>query len=460
MKDLSVNNIINDCDGILIQGSKDIILDNFSTDTRTIINGDIFVGIKGEVFDGNTMYLEALKKGVKGCILNKDISLDKEELKKYPEAFIVLVSDTLKCLQTLAHLKRKLYDIPVVAITGSVGKTSTKDLVASVLETEFNVLKTEGNFNNHLGLPLTILKLKDHNMLVVEMGMNSLGEISALSKIAEPTLSLITNVGTAHIGKLGSRENILKAKLEILDGMQDKKIIINADNDLLQSWFKENKDNLLVITYGINNGDLRAYNIEMNEFNSKFSIDKANTEVIQINTPGEHFILNSLAAISVGKYFNISIENIQKGILNYHLSKRRMEIERIHDMLIINDCYNANYDSMVSALNYLGTLKGRKIAILGDMLELGEYSQSLHESLGEFILKNKIDILVTVGNYASFIAKKSLSLGFNKENILTYNDNKEAIKDLKNILRKDDNILIKASNGMHFMEIYEALKED
>ena len=239
---LNVEDILKVCNGKLLFGDKETVCENFSKDTRTIQKDDVYVGIRGERFDGNEFYEQAFQRGAKVCIL-QDIDISNEIKQKYSDRCVVIVENTIKALQQLASYKRELYHIPVIAITGSVGKTSTKDMIASVVGTKYHVLKTEGNLNNHIGLPMTILKLKEHNALVVEMGMNNLGEISILSKIAKPTIAVITNVGTAHIGNLGSRENILKAKLEILDGLQtDGSLIINNDNDLLHEWLEKNME--------------------------------------------------------------------------------------------------------------------------------------------------------------------------------------------------------------------------
>ena len=458
MKNIYVKDLLEKCKCTLVQGDKDTILNSFSKDTRTIKNGDVFIGIKGDNFDGSSLYLEALEKGACGCILNNNIELNKEISKKYADRFIVTAENTIKVLQDLASYKRSLYDIPVIGITGSVGKTSTKDIIASVLSEKFNVLKTEGNLNNHIGLPLTILKLKDHNCLVVEMGMNNLGEISILSKIAKPTIAIITNVGTAHIGNLGSRENILKAKLEILDGLQNGKIILNNDNDLLTKWYQENKKRYEIITYGVeNSSDYMAYDITLNKDNSIF---KVNNNLFKINIPGIHFVYNSLCALAVGNIFAISTEKIKQGIENFTLTKRRMEIVNVNNYTIINDSYNANPDSVMMALTYLGSLKStRKIAVLGDMLELGDYSEKLHRSLAKTIINNKIDILITVGRNAKYISEECLNLGFNKDNIYIFNNNKEAIEKIKEIKKVNDSILLKASYGMNFIEIYNNLIE-
>ncbi len=462
MHNIYVKDLIDLCKGKLIQGNLDTPLINFSKDTRTIKPEDIYVGIKGEVINGDIFYKEALEKGCIGCILNNDANLDDDVLAKYPEAFIVLVDDTLKCLQKLASYKRSLYDIPVIAITGSVGKTSTKDIIASVLSKKYRVLKTQGNYNNALGLPLTILSLKDEDCLVLEMGMNSFGEIHTLSTIAKPTIGIITGIGTAHIGKLGSRENILKAKLEILDGMDHKILIINNDNDLLHDYYLNKQNDMEFITYGINNKSMyMAYNIVNNTLDNIYDINiQDETYNVKINTPGSHFVINSLAGIAIGLYFDISIPDIIDALNNIDLTKKRMEIETINDIMLINDAYNASLDSMEAALKYLGSLNNtRKIALLGDMLELGEFSEELHRKVGAACYNNKIDILALIGNNAKFIKDEAINLGFDSDKIYEFKDNTEAVNKLLDFLKPHDTLLIKASSGMKFYEIFNTIKE-
>lgn len=461
MNNLYLKDVVDKCNGKILLGNDSTVLENFSIDTRTIAQNEIYVGIKGDLVDGGIYYEDALNKGALGCILNESINIDEEVLTKYQDRFIVLVKDTIKCLQDLAAYKRSLYDIPVIAVTGSVGKTSTKDIISSVLSTKYNVLKTEGNYNNHIGLPLTILKLKSHNALVVEMGMSHLGEISILSKIAKPTVGVITNVGTAHIGNLGSRENILRAKMEILDGMdKNGTLIINNDNDLLHSWNTCNKD-IKVISFGIDNeSDYMPSDIECNETSSKYFVNlHGSKHEFIINVPGNHFIYNALCALSLGMLFNINIEDIKDGIENVELTKRRMEIEKINNVTIINDCYNANLDSMSSAIRYLGSLSNtRKIAVVGDMLELGEYEEQMHRMVGQEIFKNNIDIVITVGNASKYIYNELIVLGFNEKNVFQFNSNDDALIKLKGIVKSNDTVLIKASNGMKFIEIFNELK--
>ena len=381
MKQIYIKDIIEICDAELLCGNCEETLTDVVRDTREIKQGDTYVGFKGEHSDGNLLYEEALEKGAKICILqesslltnnqettNKEVELNliKEKIeKKHNNASVILVKDTIKALQQIAEYKRNLYNIPVIGITGSVGKTSTKDIIASVMSKKFNVLKTLGNYNNQIGLPLTILRLKDENAMVVEMGMNMPNEISTLSKIAKPTVAVITNVGTAHIGNLGSRENILKAKLEILDGFKENGIlVINNDNDMLHNWYIS-KSHMAhkIITFGMENkSDIMPYDVELSENGSTFKIDlDGKTYNVHISVGGNHFVLNSLCAIAIGRIFNIKTEDILRGIANFELTKRRMQVEKnANNITIINDCYNANYDSMKAALEYLGKIKAKR----------------------------------------------------------------------------------------------------
>ena len=443
MSKITIKDVQELCNGIILNGDGNIEIKNVKIDTRKINKGDIFVAIE----NGNNYIETAMEKGVSACIVEKRPS--QEILKKHPEITVVMVEDSIKTLQKLAQYKREQYNIPVIAITGSVGKTSTKDIVAKVVEQEYNVLKTEGNYNNHIGLPLTILRLEDHTALVVEMGMNHLGEIEVLTKIAKPTIAVITNVGTSHIGILGSRKNILKAKLEILEGLQENgTFIINNDNDMLHTCNKK------AMTYGIENkSDIQAYDVRIAEDSSTYK-----TEGTQINVPisGTHFVYNSLCAIAVGKALGISMDKIKKGIEQFELTKKRMELEKIHEINVINDAYNASLESMKYALEYLKNVSGsRKIAVLGDMLELGEFSEELHKKVGEEVEKQGIEVLITVGEQAKNIA----SVVASTKEVYSYNTNEEAVNKLQEIKKEGDVILLKASNGMKFTEILDKLRE-
>ena len=455
---MKIKDIIDITKGNLITGREDFECENFSKDTRTIQKGDIYIGIKGEKFDGNEFWKQALDNGAEAVII-QDIEITEVEKERYSNKIIVKVEDTLKALYEIAKYKRSLYDIPVIAVTGSVGKTSTKDVIASVVSSKYKTLKTEANNNNNIGLPLTILKLKDHEAMVIEMGMNHFGEISLLTDIARPTLAVITNIGTSHIGNLGSRENILKAKLEILEGMIVPKIIINNDNDLLHKWYEKNKNKIEIHTFGIQNeSELTAKDIKLKEESSEF-LAKSPSGLVKINVPvgGEHFVYNALCAIEVGHILGIADDNIKKGIEKFELTKKRMDIKKLaNGAILINDAYNASYESMKASLNFLARHTGkRKIAVLGDMFELGEYTEELHRNVGKEVVKNGIDILICSGENSKYIieeAKKSKNL-----KIYFMNNNEQIVEKLTQELRNGDVVLVKASNGMKFFEICQKL---
>lgn len=274
MREIRVKDIIEICNAKLLCGNKEEILENFKKDTREIEEGDVYVGIQGEKFNGSLFFEKAFENGAKACILN-NIEIKEEIIEKYKGRIIIIVENEIEALQKIATYKREGYNIPIIGVTGSVGKTSTKDILSSVMSKKYETLKTIGNYNNHIGVPLTVLRLKNQTAAVIEMGMNHSGEISVLTKIAKPTMAVITNVGTAHIGELGSRENILKAKLEILDGMEkDAPLIINNDNDMLHNWYLENKNTRKIITFGIENqSDIMAKNIVLTDEGSTFEVE-------------------------------------------------------------------------------------------------------------------------------------------------------------------------------------------
>ncbi len=457
MKELYLKEVLKQIKGEILCGDANKKIEDVSIDTRTIKKGDTYFGLRGENVDGSIYCKNAIEKGAIICFIQENIFTN-EELKKYEDkTTIILVENVEDTLVEIAKIKRQMYDIPVVGITGSVGKTSTKDVIAQVMAQKYKVQKTQGNQNNRLGVPLTIMGLKDHTALVIEMGMNHLGEISELTQIAKPTLCVISNIGTSHIGNLGSRENILKAKLEILEGMEKGKIIINNDNDILHKCNLEDKENEK-ITFGIHEkSDYTAENIEMTENENKFQI-KVDGKKYDCKTDkvGEVFILNALSAIAVGKQFNIPMEKIKQAISQPIQSKNRMEIEKINDIVIIKDYYNASLESIKPSLEYLQSLEGgRKIAVLGDIKEVGEFSQEIHEKVGKEVRKNKIDLLITVGQDARYIANSAIYEGMPKENVFVYKTNLQAAKKLKQLAKPGDKILLKASNSMHFGEIYE-----
>ncbi len=304
------------------------------------------------------------------------------------------------------------------------------------------------------------MRLKDEEAMILEMGMNHLGEIRLLTEIAKPDICIITNIGTSHIGNLGSRENILKAKLEILEGKKDPVVIINNDNDLLHKWYEENKNKMKIYTYGIEKkSNINANDIVLNSDGSKFTanIYNENKEVC-VPVGGEHFVLNALCAITVGEVLKIESNKILKGIREFKLTKNRMDIIEKNGVRIISDAYNASLESMRASLKYIADLDcKRRIAILGDMFELGDYSKKLHKMVGDEVYKNNIDILICSGEDSRYIVEQAEEDGMNTENIYYLKTQENILKKVKEIVKEGDVILIKASNGMKFYELPEKI---
>lgn len=438
---------------------KIIINNNFhkynyvSTDTRKICENSIFIALKGENFNGNNYIADASKKGSNLCIVD-EINFKNEELQDYTS--VILVENTRKALLDLAEYYRNKLNLKVIGITGSTGKTSTKDLTAAALGSKFKVFKTKGNFNNEIGLPLMIFELDNsYDVAVLEMGMSDFGEIHRLAKTARPDIAIITNVGISHIENLKTRENILKAKMEITDFFTEESIlIINNENDLLATI--EEKDYKLIKTGVENQLDYKAENIELGESYVKFSLENDNKEEkFKIDVPGKHNVLNALLAIAAGRVLDIGYDELKEGIKNLNVTSMRLDIVRANNYTIIDDCYNASPDSMKAALEVMNTLKGnRKIAVLGTMRELGDESHKAHKEIGEYAAKMGVDKLIAVGDYNS-----SYKEGFNNdENFKMFSSNTEAIKYLEELIKDEDIILIKASRSMKFEEIVKKLK--
>lgn len=450
---LYVSDVIKRCNGTLLCGDVDMVLDSFCKDTRIIKEGDIYVGIKGESFDGNSFYAEAFDKGAKGCILDKSCDVD---INKYGDKTIIMVDNTLDCIGTLAKYKRSLYDIPVIAITGSVGKTSTKDMVASVLSTKYKVLKTEGNNNNNIGLPFTILRLRDEDVMVLEMGMNHFGEISYLTDIASPTIGVITNIGTSHIGNLGSRENILKAKLELLEGLNGV-LVINNDNDIIHDNILDIKALNEIVTIGIDNDSDYMASLISDDL-TRFKI---NGNDMLCNIGNRAFIYNSLVAYAVGSLCDISVSLIRKGISSFELTSNRLEFKKAKNgAILIDDTYNASLDSIRASLEILKSRSSkRKIAVIGDILEVGDYNYDIHTKIGEELYNSNLDIIVTIGSNTRYTDSYLEKQGF--VNRYHFGSESESYDFFEDILKDGDLVLFKGSNGMKLKNIVDYLvKED
>lgn len=443
---MKVYEIVEATRGILVSGNKDDEINFFSQDSRQMTNGGMYIPLKGERFDGHNFIESAFQTGAQAIISEKDVN--------YEDKIVIKVKDTHQALKDMASYLRNHRPVKVVGVTGSVGKTSTRDMVYSVVKQKYKTLKTEGNYNNEIGLPLTILRYHDEEVLVLEMGMNHLQEMSRLSMIARPDIACITNVGTAHIGELGSRENILKAKLEIINGMKEgSTLIINQDNDMLQT---VELPHLNVVRVGKGKeASIQASHIVLEETKSSFEVEyQGKKEIIEVPVQGEHNISNALIAIAVGIELNISLEDIKKGIQEFKLTKNRMDILEKNHKTVIDGTYNANVDSMKSSIDVLANYKKRKVAILADMLELGDYSQQLHEEVGSYVASKGIDILVCVGKEAKYIYQKARE---SMKDVYYFESNQEVIARLDELLKEDDVILVKGSHSMNLKEVVEKI---
>ena len=420
-----------------------------SINSRELPPGCLFIAIKGENFDGHDYAVDALKNGAAAVLCERACGCGEKELR---------VLSTRTALLQLAAWYRAKFDIPVAAVTGSVGKTSTKDAVALVLSQGFRVLKSELNRNNEIGLPLTLFGLSDETQLaVLELGMSDFGEIGRLSHCVKPSLAILTNIGVSHIETLGTRENIRSAKLEILAGMaQDAPIILNADDPLLCG---AQTGGHPVYTYGIDAADcgFRATDLETTADGVRFTAVFADgTQAIELPVHGRHMVSNALAALAAGVHFGIAPQAAAKALAEYVSPEMRQRIRKLRDITLIEDCYNASPDSQNAALNVLrDAAKGRRIAVLGDMLELGDWREKAHRDVGIMAAQRGADMLLTYGEASQAMAAAAKEAGLtNTESFL---EKPALMERLLEILQGGDTVLFKASRGMRLEEVIAAV---
>ncbi|NLL31542.1 MAG: UDP-N-acetylmuramoyl-tripeptide--D-alanyl-D-alanine ligase [Clostridiales bacterium] len=449
--DLTLSEIIEAVNG-------EVIINNNPTfnkvciDTRKIEKDNIYWAIKGENFDGNKFVVEAFNKGASVAIID-NIFFKQDELKD--NVSVIKVLDTSKALLDLAKYYRKKLNLKVVGVTGSCGKTSTKDLIAAFLSEKYKVFKTKGNFNNDIGLPLMILELdSSYDVAVLEMGMSDLGEIDLLANTANPDIAVITNIGLSHIENLKTQDNILKAKMEIANYFDERNtLILNGEDKYLRN-VKDKCFEIVKIGYN-HEYDVYAFNIILEEEKTTFTIkDKLKEYTFTIPMPGKHNVLNSLLAIAVAKKLNVTMDEVKKGIKNLEATSMRLQVIKKEKITIINDCYNASPDSMKSSLDVLNTYTNkRKVAILGSMNELGDKALEAHEDIGNYA-SDKVDLLIAIGEY-----RNSMKAEFKGKNILIFETKEKFIDNIKDIIKKDDVILVKASRGNKFESIVKSLEE-
>ena len=451
MQKIKISEVAQATGGKILSGNPQDGFDCIGKDSRAVKQGMFYIAIKGENFDGNKYAESAMKNGAMGCLVSENIVSEKP---------VVLVDDTIKALGQLAKYYRNKFDIPYVGITGSVGKTTTKDMIACALSAKLNVMKTQGNCNNHIGLPLTLLSLDDcHEIGVTEMGMSGFGEIEYLASLVEPETAVYTNIGLSHIEKLGSRENILKAKSEMLNHLKkDGTVVLCGDDDLLLSLVKDLKHKC--ITYGIENKncDYTADNIRQSgETEMEFTIHCSEGDFQgRIPVLGDHNVNNALAAFIVARKYGVEPNDILSALSMFQPGAMRQNIVKTNGITLINDCYNSSPSSVQAGLKTLRQITGtRKIAILGDMLEMGEMSEKLHRDVGGYAVDTKTDYLIAVGDMSRFIIEGACEKGFDKNKTKFFKTNNEVNEFLDGFLEKGDAILVKASRGMKLEEIVD-----
>ncbi|MDO9492094.1 UDP-N-acetylmuramoyl-tripeptide--D-alanyl-D-alanine ligase [Acetobacterium sp.] len=454
MESISIDEILHITRGELLQGTQSLAITNVAIDSRKINNNDLYVPIVGETNNGHDYISQACSNGGRVC-------LTEERERLFPEEMTVIyVASTLAAMKALAGFNRHRYRIPVIAITGSSGKTTTKDLVAAVLSQKFHTLKTDGNFNNEYGIPQTLCNLEsDHQIAVIEMGMDHLGDISKSIQLVDPDISVITNVGLSHIERLKTQENIYLAKKEILQTLTSEGIAyINGDDEFLKKIKAEN-NRYQVKTFGLQGEHtVTAQNYTSRQTGLEIQVAwEDQNEVFTFNYPGEHNVYNCLVAIGLGYFYEMTQSEIQKGLDAFVPSGNRMDIFTVGEIKVINDSYNANPDAMRASLDVLATLGcdyQRKIAILGDMLEMGEYGPAAHLEVGSYA-RNKADILISVGDLG-----RSICQGYeNAGQVYQVSDALAAGACLKEIVQPGDIILIKASRGMGLERVIDYIKE-
>ncbi|MEJ6950939.1 UDP-N-acetylmuramoyl-tripeptide--D-alanyl-D-alanine ligase [Natronospora cellulosivora (SeqCode)] len=448
MKNLKLNFLLEAVSGKLLQGSNLIEISGVSIDSRSIDENEVFFAIIGEKFDGHDFIKDAIANGAVAVVVDRKINEVTEDIA------IILVDDTSAALQDLAkNYRLKLDGLTVIGITGSAGKTSTKDMLASVMSMRKKTKKTKGNLNNYYGLPLTLLDFEgDEDIAVLEMGMSDLGEIELLTDIAQPQIGVITNVGEAHLETLGSVENVAKAKSELISALpKDGLAILNYDNNYVRA-MKEVYKGEKIIYYGLSReADIYADNIKTRMDGSiEFSVNyQEEVNDILLNRTGRHNVYNALAVIAVARHYNLTYQEIQKGFDKIDYSALRWDIkETSQGIKVINDTYNANPLSMRAAIEAVKDMDANNtILALGSMLELGEKEEISHRELGQFVASKNIDYLVTIGDIATGISNAAIESGMDDNRVINFNNKKDAAAYLEKISKKNDLILVKGSRG-------------
>lgn len=467
MKNLTVEDIIKATDGKLISGNLSDDINKIVIDSREVTKKTMLVSIIGESLDGHKFINSAYNSGCRNFLVSSTEEIAKEV---FDDSNIILVDNTEISLGKISKFYLNKFDIPVIGVTGSVGKTTTRDMIYSVVSSKYCSIKNEKNFNNQFGVPLTIFNIEDkHEFAVIEMGMCGFGEIDYLAKITKPKIAVISNIGLSHIQALGSQEGIFNAKMEITNYFdEDAVLIVNGDDEFLSRLYRESKINSNKYNYKILSfGKMPTNSIyikELNTVDNKFSVFLTKIEGIKddiefmIPTIGEHNVYNALSAILVGLNMGMNIDEIKEGLMKFSPTKDRQDIINTDRFTIINDVYNASPDSMIASLKVLDMYRNsRRVAILGDCLEMGDFAEFGHRKIGKEAI-DKCDIIITVGDSSKYIGIEAKERGFDLSNVYQFDTKDELFKELENIISNGDIVLVKASRGMKFEEIVDFLR--
>lgn len=452
MLKLSLDEIVKATKGkLLLNNNKEV--EYISTSSKDIKENTLFIPIKGEKYDGHAFLEDAYNNGCRIFLIDKNHEFYKKDIS------LIEVNDTLLALGSLARFYLDKFNVDLIGVTGSVGKTSTRDIIYSVLNEKYKTLKNELNYNNEIGIPKTLFNLDySYEKAVIEMGIDKKGDISYFKTIAPLKHAVISNIGLSHIANFKNQEGIFHAKMEIAkDFNKENTLIVNGDDNFLKT-LKDKKLPYNLLTYGFDK-DNTIYCVSYEIVNGKINFKvKFRNKVYDYTIPSiaKHNIYNAMSAILIGNLYNLTYEEIKKGLESVSFTEGRLTIINKKDITIINDCYNASLDSIKSALNVLSTFKTRKVAILGDVLETGSYEEEIHKNIGKSIIGNT-DILILVGNSIKYTYDEVIKNNFNKDNIYVFNTYEDVIKNIDNIIKKGDTILLKASHGIKLSNVVEYL---
>jgi len=459
MMKLTIEQIVNAVNGSLAQGNMKDIATGVSTDSRKVTENEIFFPLIGEQHDAHDYIPQAVERGCRTIVVSKMVGIPQSP---FNTLNLIMVEDTTKALQDLASYYLSLVPIKKIGVTGSTGKTTTKEMLYWIFSEKYKTMRNLGNFNNHIGLPLTIFNLeKDTEVGIFEMGMSEFGEIDLLAKLVRPDIGIITNIGISHIENLGSRENILKAKLEITNYFEPGNIlIVNEDYELLSR--DDVSGDYRLVTVGETGrssfilSDIRDFGEEGIEFNVEHENE---IQRFHLDVPGRHNAYNGILAVAAGVSCGISMREAAEGLKKLVITDKRLSIKGKNGMKIIDDTYNASPDSMIAAIDVLVATRGfRKIAILADMFELGENSSRFHFEVGQYAAQNKVDKLIAVGKNARFIAEGALPV-LGENNVVYYETKELLMSDIGSMISSGDVILVKGSRGMAMDQVVKKIME-